>query len=130
MCHCWKFQSAISEDMHMEQQCQTLKDGHVFLKYLWSKGYHFGSTTVPIARVINKSTLEHRHYVMAIHRHLVALIRRFDKYRRKGIEIIDIMPNLVLLMTDHNASTSIQSIRYKIPPFYLNNTKFILHKNE
>ena len=101
----------------LEQQCQTLKDGHVFLKYLWNKGYHFGNTTVPSARIINKSTREHRYYVMAIHRHLVASIRRFNKYKRRGIEIIDIMPNLVLLMTEHNASTSIQTIRYNIPPF-------------
>ena len=62
--------------------------------------------------IINKSTREHRCYVMAIHKHLVTSIRRFDKYKRRGIEIIDIMPNLVLLMTEHNASTSIQTIRH------------------
>ena len=101
----------------LEQECHVLKNGHVYLKYLWSKGYHFGNTTVPSAKIIDKRTREHRYYVMAIHKHLAASIQRLNKYRCRGIDIVDIMPNLVLLMTDHSASATIRPIRYQIPAF-------------
>jgi hypothetical protein len=74
----------------LEQSCQHLGDAHPFLKYVYSRGFHFGNTKIPSVKMIDANEKESKAIILAIHCVVKSHVRRINKYNCRGIQVLEI----------------------------------------